>query len=43
MWIGASEHAAQCLNYLRSGLAACLLMSLRKPKVDGKRAVRDFG
>jgi len=36
----ASEHSAQCLNYLRaSGLAICLLVNFQKPKVEWKRIV----
>ncbi len=36
----ASEHMAQCLNYLRaSGLKICLLVNFQKPKVEWKRIV----
>jgi GxxExxY protein len=39
----ASEHTAQCLNYLRaSGLAVCLLVNFQKPKVEWKRIVCGF-
>ncbi len=34
----ASEHVAQCINYLRaSGMALCLLVNFQKPKVEWKR------
>src|SRR5688572_12721320 len=36
----ASEHTAQCLNYLRaSGRKLCLLVNFQKPKVEWKRAI----
>ena len=36
----ASEHTAQCLNYLRaSGRTVCLLVNFQKPKVEWKRVV----
>ena len=36
----ASEHMAQCLNYLRaSGRRVCLLVNFQKPKVGWKRIV----
>ena len=36
----ASEHMAQCLNYLRiSGLRVCLLVNFQKPKLEWKRIV----
>ena len=36
----ASEHTAQCLNYLRaSGRSLCLLVNFQKPKVEWKRIV----
>ncbi len=39
----ASEHIAQCLNYLRaSGLTLCLLINFQKPKVEWKRIVSGF-
>ena|SRR6476469_5452491 len=39
----ASEHIAQCLNYLRvSGLTLCLLINFQKPKVEWKRLVSGF-
>jgi GxxExxY protein len=39
----ASEHTAQCLNYLRaSGRTVCLLINFRKPKVEWKRVVHRF-
>jgi GxxExxY protein len=35
-----SEHAAQCLNYLRaSGRMLCLLVNFYRPKVEWKRIV----
>ncbi len=35
-----SEHAAQCLNYLRAaGKATCLLINFQKPKVEWRRFV----
>ena len=39
----ASEHMAQCLNYLRaSGKTLCLLINFQKPKVEWKRIVCKF-
>ena len=39
----ASEHTAQCLNYLRaSGLGLCLLVNFQKPKVEWKRIIHGF-
>jgi GxxExxY protein len=39
----SSEHAAQCLNYLRaSGLTLCLLVNFQKPKVEWKRIIYGF-
>ncbi len=39
----ASEHTAQCLNYLRaSGRTLCLLVNFQKPKVEWKRIVLGF-
>jgi len=39
----APAHTAQCLNYLRaSGLRLCLLVNLRKPKVEWKRIMCGF-
>jgi GxxExxY protein len=39
----ASEHMAQCLNYLRaSGLGLCLLINFQKPKVEWKRIINGF-
>jgi len=36
----ASEHTAQCLNYLRaSGLGLCLLVNFQTPKVEWKRII----
>jgi GxxExxY protein len=38
----ASQHRAQCLNYLRaSGLRLCLLVNFQKPKVEWKRIIND--
>ena len=38
----ASEHLAQCLNYLKgTGLALCLLFNFQKPKVEFKRIVHE--
>jgi GxxExxY protein len=38
----ASEHLAQCINYLKaSGLRVALLMSFQRPKVEWKRVVPD--
>jgi GxxExxY protein len=38
----ASQHRAQCLNYLRaSGLRLCLLVNFQKPKVEWKRIISD--
>jgi len=39
----ASEHTAQCLNYLRaSGLGLCLLVNFQTPKVEWKRIIQGF-
>jgi GxxExxY protein len=39
----ASEHTAQCLNYLRaSGLGLCLLVNFQKSKVEWKRIIQGF-
>jgi GxxExxY protein len=39
----ASEHTAQCLNYLRaSGRQVCLLVNFQKPKVEWKRIVQGY-
>ncbi len=39
----ANEHIAQCLNYLHaSGRTVCLLVNLRKSKVEWKRIVHQF-
>ncbi|MGP8243774.1 MAG: GxxExxY protein [Bryobacteraceae bacterium] len=39
----ASEHTAQCLNYLRaSGRTVCLLVNFQKPKVEWKRLLYRF-
>jgi GxxExxY protein len=39
----ASEHTAQCLNYLRaSGLTVCLLVNFQRPKVEWKCIVHRF-
>src|ERR1700686_1899142 len=39
----ASEHTAQCLNYLRaSGRTVCLLINFQKPKVEWKAIVHEF-
>ena len=39
----ASEHTAQCLNYLRaSGRTVCLLVNFQQPKVEWKRVVNGF-
>jgi len=39
----ASEHTAQCLNYLRaSGRTVCLLVNFQKPKVEWKRIVLGY-
>jgi GxxExxY protein len=39
----ASEHTAQCINYLRaSGLTLCLLVNFQKPRVEWKRIVHGF-
>ncbi len=36
----ASEHTAQCLNYLRaSGLSLCLLVNFQKPRIEWKRVI----
>lgn len=37
----ASEHTAQCLNYLRSR-TVCILVNFQKPKVEWKRGVLGF-
>jgi GxxExxY protein len=43
----ASEHTAQCLNYLKaSGRTVCLLVNFQKPKIEWRRIVlshRDQG
>jgi GxxExxY protein len=39
----ATEHTAQCLNYLRaSGRTVCLLINFQKPKVEWRRVVNGF-
>jgi len=39
----ATEHTAQCLNYLRaSGRTVCLLVNFQKPKVEWKRIVLGY-
>jgi GxxExxY protein len=39
----ASEHTAQCINYLRaSGRSLCLLVNFQKPRVEWKRIVHRF-
>jgi GxxExxY protein len=39
----ASEHTAQCLNYLRaSGRTLCLLVNFQKARVEWKRIVYQF-
>lgn len=39
----ASEHTAQCLNYLRaSGRTVCLLVNFQKPKIEWKRIVLGY-
>jgi GxxExxY protein len=39
----ASEHFAQCMNYLRaSGLNVCLLINFQKPKIEWKRVLSGF-
>jgi len=39
----ASEHVAQCLNYLRAtGRTVCLLVNFQKSKVEWKRIVNGF-
>lgn len=39
----ASEHTAQCINYLRaSGRRLCLLVNFQRPKVEWKRIVYDL-
>jgi GxxExxY protein len=39
----ASEHTAQCLNYLRaSGRTVCLLVNFQKPTVEWKRIVQVY-
>lgn len=36
----ASQHTAQCINYLRaSGLGLCLLVNFERPKVEWKRII----
>src|SRR5438874_1210084 len=36
----ASEHMAQCINYLRaSGLPVCLLINFQRPRLEIKRIV----
>jgi GxxExxY protein len=36
----ASQHTAQCLNYLRaSGLGLCLLVNFQAPKIEWKRII----
>jgi GxxExxY protein len=38
----ASEHVAQCLNYLKaSGLGVCLLVNFQKAKVEVRRLLKD--
>lgn len=38
----ASEHLAQCINYLRaSGLCVALLINFQRPKVEWKRVLLD--
>jgi len=39
----ASEHTAQCLNYLRaSNLGLCLLVNFHNPRVEWKRIIQGF-
>lgn len=39
----ASEHTAQCLNYLKaSGRTVCLLVNFQKPKVEWRRIVLGY-
>ena len=39
----ASEHIAQCLNYLKAaGLHVALLINFKHPRIDYKRIVHDF-
>ena len=39
----ASQHTAQCLNYLRaSGRTVCRLVNFQRPKVAWQRIVRGF-
>jgi len=39
----ASQHTAQCLNYLRaSGRSLCLLVNFQRPTVEWKRVVHRF-
>ena len=39
----ASQHTAQCLNYLRaSGSSLCLLVNFQRPTVEWKRVVHRF-
>jgi GxxExxY protein len=38
----ASEHLAQCINYLKaSGLHTALLINFQRPKVEWKRILLD--
>src|ERR1700722_18402191 len=39
----ASQHTAQCLNYLwASGLGLCLLVNFQSPRVEWKRIIQGF-
>jgi hypothetical protein len=39
----ASEHMAQCLNYLRaSGRHVCLLVDFQRPKAEWRRIVNGY-
>ncbi len=39
----ATQHSAQCLNYLRaSGRSLCLLVNFQRPTVEWKRVVHRF-
>ncbi len=39
----ATQHSAQCLNYLRaSGMSLCLLVNFQRPTVEWKRVVHRF-
>jgi GxxExxY protein len=39
----ASEHTAQCLNYLKAtGRTVCLLVNFQRPKVEWRRLVSGF-